>query len=240
MTAENVHKNHRKRMREEFTKNGFAGWQPHRVMEYLLFYVIPVKDTNVMAHNLINKFGSVVNVINAPKEKLMEVEGIGEQAAIYINMLSEFMRYYNKLRYHTDTFVLNSETCVEYLLNLFDGKKREYFYMISLDAKDRIISEDLIFEGGFESVTMDVDKIIRIAVKTDASCVVLAHNHPSGIAKPSNADIVATQALARALHMVNVRILDHVIVADGMCESMSDYLGGMENINKTDIKRRGA
>ena len=102
-------------------------------------------------------------------------------------------------KYNTDVFVLNSETSENYLCNLFDGKNRECCYMICLDPKNRIINQEMLFEGSFESVELDVAKVLRSAVKSDASQVVFTHNHPSGILKPSNADLVTTQALEHTL-----------------------------------------
>ena len=123
-------------------------------------------------------------------------------------------------------FVLNSETSENYLCNLFDGKNRECCYMICLDPKNRIINQEMLFEGSFESVELDVAKVLRSAVKSDASQVVFTHNHPSGILKPSNADLVTTQALEHTLFFAGIKMLDHIIVADCKCMSILPYLKG--------------
>lgn len=216
----NNHKGHRKRMREDFSKTGFDTWQKHKVLEYLLYYTIPVADTNDTAHDLIRKCGSFEKVFKTQKKRLMEVNGVGEKTADYLMMLGEFVKFYNKVRYDTDTFTLNSDNSEGYLLNLFDGKQRECFFMICLDSQNHILHQEMIFEGSFESMEVDISKIIRTAVKNEASYVVFAHNHPSGIAIPSNADIVSTQAIERTLHMSGIKLLDHIIVANGKCTSM--------------------
>ena len=203
----NNHKGHRKRMREDFEKGGFKTWQKHKVLEYLLYNVIPVADTNDIAHNLIKECGGFVNVFHTSKKRLMSIYGVGEKN-------------------NTDVFVLNSETSENYLCNLFDGKSRECCYMICLDPKNRIINQEMLFEGSFESVELDVAKVLRSAVKSEASQVVFTHNHPSGILKPSNADLVTTQALEHTLFFAGIKMLDHIIVADGKCMSILPYLKG--------------
>lgn len=222
----NNHKGHRKRMREDFEKGGFKTWQKHKVLEYLLYNVIPVADTNDIAHNLIKECGGFVNVFHTSKKRLMSIDGVGEKTADYICSLGEFIQYYNTEKYNTDVFVLNSETSENYLCNLFDGKNRECCYMICLDLKNRIINQEMLFEGSFESVELDVAKVLRSVVKSDASQVVFTHNHPSGILKPSNADLVTTQALEHTLFFAGIKMLDHIIVADGKCMSILPYLKG--------------
>lgn len=222
MENKNNHRGHRERMREDFAKGGFSSWQKHKVLEYLLYYTIPVADTNNMAHELIKRCGGFSNVFRAEKKTLMEVDGIGEKTAEYLVALGDFVRYYNNVKYDKDVLTLNSENCEEYLLNLFDGKIRECCFMICLDTQNKILEKDMIFEGSFESVDIDMPKIARMAVKAEAPYVVFAHNHPSGIAKPSNADIVSTKLIERTLRMLGVNLLDHIIVAGGKCVSMRD------------------
>lgn len=216
----NVHAGHRKRMRADFELDGFKNWHEHKVLEYLLHRVIRRADTNETAHNLIGGCGGFAEVFRASKEKLTDIIGVGEETAEYIHMLGEFVKYYNGVRYDVNRITLDETTCSDYLLNLFDGLERENFYMICLDAQNRIIYKRRIFEGSFDSMDIDITQIVRLAVKCDASFVVLAHNHPSGIAKASNADIVSTQAVERALVMAGIRLLDHIIVADGKCVSI--------------------
>ena len=199
----NNHKGHRKRMREDFEKGGFKTWQKHKVLEYLLYNVIPVADTNDIAHNLIKECGGFVNVFHTSKKRLMSIDGVGEKTADYICSLGEFIQYYNTEKYNTDVFVLNSETSENYLCNLFDGKSRECCYMICLDPKNRIINQEMLFEGSFESVELDVAKVLRSAVKSEAS-----------------------QALEHTLFFAGIKMLDHIIVADGKCMSILPYLKG--------------
>ncbi|MGN0106568.1 MAG: RadC family protein [Hominilimicola sp.] len=216
----NNHLHHRQRMREEFAQTGFKGWPKHKVLEYLMYYTIPVADTNDMAHDLIRKSGGFTNVFHASKEELKDVDGVGEKTAGYLRMLGEFVKYYNNVIYDKDTFVLDSNTSEQYFRDLFAGHSRECFFIICLDPQNHILNSERISEGSFESMDIDVSRIMRIAVKCNAASVVMAHNHPSGIAKASQADIVSTQAVERALLMGGISLLDHIIFADGKCVSM--------------------
>lgn len=220
MANKSIHSGHRARMRKEFRLSGFNHWHEHKVLEYILQKALPRVDTNETAHMLIDRCGSFENVFRAPKEQLIGVLGVGEETAEYIHMLGEFVKYYNGVRFEVNRLVLDSESCEGYMLDLFHGKERENLYIICLDAGSRIILREKLFEGSFESLDVDITNIMRIAVKSDASYIVLAHNHPSGVAIPSNADIVSTQTIERALHMGGVKLLDHIIVAGGKCVSM--------------------
>ncbi len=224
----NVHTGHRKRMREDFERSGFNNWHDHKVLEYLLHRVIRRADTNEIAHSLINECGGFAEVFRASKEKLTDIVGVGEETAQYIRELGGFLRYYNGVRYDVNRLVLDSDTCEKYLLNLFDGVERENFYMICLDAQNRILYKRQMFEGSFESMDIDITQLVRVAVKCDASYVVLSHNHPSGIAVASNADITATRTIERALSLAGIKLLDHIIVAGGKCVSVKNEYSGIQ------------
>lgn len=218
----NPHEGHRQRMKDEFRNTGFSRWHEHKVLEYLLQNVIKRADTNETAHRLIDGCGSFADVFRASREKLNDIVGVGEKTADYIITLGEFVRYYNSVRHDMNRVPLCRDNCEDYLFNLFDGLNRENLYMICLDAKRRIIYTEHIFEGNFESMDIDVATIVRFAVKCDATFVLLAHNHPAGIAKASNADIVATTVIERALNMAGIRLIDHIIVAGGKCVSIKE------------------
>lgn len=220
MAEKNLHAGHRKRMRADFELDGFKNWHDHKVLEYLLHKVIRRVDTNETAHRLIDECGGFAEVFRASKEKLTGILGVGGETAEYIHMLGEFVSYYNGVRYDINRLTLDSDSCERYLLNLFDGLERENFYMLCLDSKRRILYKRRIHEGNMDSIDVDLTQIVRIAVKCDASYVVLAHNHPSGIAKASNADITSTQAIERALNIAGVKLLDHIVVAGGECVSV--------------------
>ncbi len=222
MADRNVHKNHRQRMRREFYQTGFKSWHEHIVLEYILYPSIPRRDTNEIAHRLINRCGSFVNVFTSSKELLMSVDGVGEGTADYLCMLGELIKYHTDKKYNNKRLELNSGECEKYLMNLFSDKKQENFYLICLDGGNRILHQEMLFEGGLEATEIDSGRILRIAVRSGAASVVFAHNHPSGVAKPSYTDIETTLKLEAKLRVVGIGLLDHIIVTDLGCASMRD------------------
>ncbi len=214
------HAGHRKRMRERYEQNGFNGWAEHEVLEFLLFDKIPRRDTNQIAHDILAKFGTMEKMLSASEEQLCEVKGVGAETAKYIKAQKKMYDYcLTKKKY--DSRKLYSEPMFKkYLVDLFGEKNNEALYMVCLDGKDRIIRRDTVVEGNFESVSLDVGSMVRIAVNCEAAAIVLAHNHPSGIVTPSESDITATQVIMSAMRLVGVRLENHFIVADERCESM--------------------
>lgn len=213
----NPHAGHRKRMRERYNQNGFTGWADHEVLEFILFDKIPRRDTNKIAHDIIDKFGSMENVLAASPEQLMQIKGIGAETAKYICNQEKIYNFCRTRKKSDVGRVYKSNKPEEHFSGLFSDMNRECFYMLCLDGKDRIIKSSLIFEGTFESINLDVGSLIRIAVTADARSVVLAHNHPSGILVPSDSDIVATKVIIKAMEFVGVKVTGHVIVTEDGC-----------------------
>jgi len=216
----NLHAGHRKRMREEYEAKGFEDKPEHIVLEYMLNLALPRVNTNDIAHELINKCGGFANVFRASKKQLTDVYGVGDKVAEYLQMLGEFVHYYNGKRFEINRKTLDSSNCEQYLLDIFDGKSREHFYVICLDSNNRVISKADMSQGTFDRIDINVQEIVRYALTCDAAYVVLAHNHPSGILEASNADVVSTQSIQRILQICDIKLYDHIIVANGKCKSM--------------------
>ncbi|MBR3978044.1 MAG: RadC family protein [Oscillospiraceae bacterium] len=215
-----VHQGHRARVKERFSREGLDGFNEHQVLELLLFYAIPQRDTNEIAHNLLNRFGSLPQVIDAPVKELKKVAGMGENAAVFLSLIKQLERYYHVKR-SQQTSILNSlDQCGEYLVPFFNGLANETVYLLCLDAKRKVISCREIEEGDVNSTRVSIRKIVDVALTEKASSVVLAHNHTSGVAVPSEDDVLATYRIAGALQFVDVVLLDHVVVADNDFVSM--------------------
>ena len=215
-----IHKDHRSRVRTRFLQEGLDGFNEHQVLEMLLFYCIPRRDTNIIAHNLINRFGSLAQVIDAPVKELAKVDGVGEGAAVFISFLNQLDRYYNTNKNQQLRILNTIEDCGNYLLPYFNGRQKETVYMLCLDAKCKVLSCRLIEEGNVNSAGISIRKIVDMALTENATSVVLAHNHPSGLALPSDEDIDTTMKIAKALRFVDVILTDHIVVADGEFVSM--------------------
>lgn len=215
-----VHNGHRERMRERFRKEGLDNFTDIQVLELLLFYCIARKDTNPIAHALLDRFGSVSQVFEAPLEELCKVEGIGENAAVFLQLVTQVGRYYLTDRVSRIKVLPTLQSCAKYMLPFFFGQKVELVYLLCLDAKCKVLACRKISEGNVNSAGISVRKIVETALGANASSVVLAHNHPGGLAIPSPEDIQTTRQIAAALRAVDVMFLDHIIVADNDYVSM--------------------
>ena len=210
-----VHNGHRQRVKERFCKEGLDNFNDHQVLELLLFYCIPRRDTNEIAHRLIEKFGSFCRVMDASCSELEKVEGIGHSTAEFLNLVKSVGRYYQISQIKQRKVLATTEAYGEYLTAFLDGIQTEKVYVLSLDAKCKVISCDEIAEGGTNFVDFTRRKVVSAALRAGATTVVLAHNHPSGVALPSQEDVNTTLQIAKSLKDVDVVLYDHLVVADG-------------------------
>ena len=215
-----IHKDHRQRVRERYLKEGLDGFSEVQVLELLLFYVIPRQDTNPIAHRLINRFGSLHQVLEAPVEELEKVEGIGPNAALLLSLITAVARVYAVNRTEKQKILRTIEDCGEYLKSFFIGRRSEMVYLLCLDAKCKVLGCREIGEGSVNSANVPIRRIVETALGLNATSVVLAHNHPSGIALPSGGDVLTTHRVAAALSTVDIVLVDHIIVADDDYVSM--------------------
>jgi DNA repair protein RadC len=218
------HKGHRQRMKKRFLTHGLENFDDHNVLELLLFYALPQGDINPTAHALINKFGKLSAVFDAPLEELMQVSGVGESAATLIKLLPQVSRRYQISRSisEEDIYLTDSKKAGRFIVPYFYGECEEAVYMVCMDAKCKVISCKLLFKGEVNSANVSVRKIVENALANKATNIILAHNHPSGVALPSKEDEVTTERIAEALKAVDITLADHIVVAEDDFVSMSD------------------
>lgn len=211
---EELHKDHRARLKARFLKEGLDSFEDHQVLELLLFQAIPRLDTNPVAHRLIQRFGSLSAVLEADPKDLASVEGIGSNAAAFLSMIPQVTRRYflDRVR-HSRKSLNTSEAAAEYLVPLMAGRAEEVFYLICLDSQLRVLYPALISEGTVKDALVHPRKVAEAAVRHKAASVILAHNHPAGSAKPSGHDHALTKRLVQALGGMSVQVVDHIIVA---------------------------
>lgn len=216
MTNNNsVHTGHRQRLKKRFMEEGFDSFEEHEVLELLLFYCLPRQDTNPIAHELLRQFGSLPQVMSTPVSELTKIKGLGENAAIFLSLMNGFSRYYYSRR-DKDPIILDStQKYSEHLVPLFHASRNEMVYILCLDAKGKLLRCKKIGEGSVNSAAVPIRRIVETALNANATTVVLAHNHPSGLALPSPEDELTTRQLAAALSAVDIILADHLIVADG-------------------------
>lgn len=215
-----VHNGHRQRLRQRFLEEGLDHFDEIQVLELLLFYCIPRKNTNEIAHGLLERFGSVAQVMEAPVEELRKVSGMGENAAIFLAIINAFGRYYQVNRVANTEILDDIEKCGAYLVPKFTGRRNETVFLLCLDAKCKILSCREVGEGSVNSAAVPIRRIVEMALGSNATSVVLAHNHPSGLAVPSGEDVQTTKRLATAMRSVEIELVDHIVVADGDFVSM--------------------
>ena len=226
-----THNGHRDRMRKRFLKNGLQDFDEHEVLELLLFYCIPRKNTNEVAHRLCSQFGSFSKVLEASVHELKKVEGIGENAATFLAMIREVNRYYQINRYSLSEPLNTIEACGSYLREFFSIERNESVYLLCLDAKCMAISCDKVVEGSVNAAIIPTRRIVQMALERNATSVVIAHNHPSGIAVPSDEDKLATMKLAKTLFSVGISLVDHIVVADDEFVSLAQsQFYSLENV----------
>ncbi len=209
-----IHDGHRQRLKERFLQEGLDNFSQVQVLELLLFYCIPRQDTNPIAHALLERFGSLSQVLEAPIEELEKVPGVGRNAAIFLHLTTQAGRYYQVNRIMQNKILTTIDQCGAYLAPFFIGRRNETVYLLCLDAKCKVLCCQEVGEGSVNSAGVPIRRIVEMALAANASTVVLAHNHPSGVATPSVEDIATTRRLAVALDAVDIMLIDHIIVAD--------------------------
>ena len=217
-----VHTGHRRRTKDEFLANGLNGLPDHRVLELLLFYAIPQGDVNPLAHALIDRFGSLAGVFHATPEQLMEVDGVGQNTAVLFGLVLAVAARYLQSRNSFDEQLVCTWQFRELLLPLFFGQRNELVYLVCMDGKNKLLDAKKLGEGIADTVQITTRKVLETALACNATRVVLAHNHVSGVALWSEADLDTTLRLRRVLRDAGIELMDHFIIAGDDMVSMAD------------------
>ena len=207
-----LHDGHRQRLIQRFLEEDLDNFEPHNVLELLLFYAIPRKDTNELAHVLMDTFGSLKGVFDAPYEELIKVAGIGPNTAALLKFVPSLTRTY----YSSDARSISldtSEKSGEYFLPYYIGQTEEVVRLACLDAGGKVISNQILHRGSANAAEVNIRKIVNIALRNNAMGVILAHNHPGGLPLPSEEDVATTKSIREALMPMGILLMDHIIVA---------------------------
>ena len=217
-----IHEGHRQRAKTEFLARGVEGMPDHRVLELLLFYAIPQGDVNPLAHALLDHFGTLTGVFQATYDQLLEVKGIGPNAATLIRLFPAVAGRYLQRRSEPGEQLLYPWQFKELLYPHFFGARNEAVWLVCMDGKGKLLSCRMLGEGIADQVNIVTRKVVETALTCNASRVALAHNHLSGIAMPSGPDLHTTRELRRVLRQVSVELVDHLIFADDDMVSLSE------------------
>lgn len=217
-----IHSGHRERLKRRFLTEGLDNFDDVNALELLLFYALPRQDTNPIAHSLLQQFGSLAGVLEATPAALTQVSGLGEHAATLLTLTTAMARRYMVSRQESRPLLTSVTQCGDYLVPRFFGLRDETVCLLCLDAKCKVISCQVVGHGSVNSAGVPIRRIVEYALSANATSVVLAHNHPSGIALPSEADVSVTMRLSAALDVVGIVLADHIIVADEDFVSLAD------------------
>ena len=211
--AEKLHDGHRKRVKARYLAEGLDAFADHQVLEMLLFYCIPMKDTNELAHTMIKAFGSLAGLMEADPKDICARCSVSENVAILISIIPALARRYTKGKWGHKPVLTSSTKAGEYATSLFVGRKYEVFYLICLDSQNRVNYAALVHEGTINEAPVYPRLIVETALRHQANAVILAHNHPGGTMQPSKADIEVTKRIAATLEGISIHVADHIIVA---------------------------
>lgn len=215
------HRGHRERMKRRMLRETIEHMAGHEVIELLLYYAVPYRDTNPLAHRLITKFGSVHRVLAADYADLLKVEGVTPHIATLLVMCGQLTFRCLQEAYDPGTQLCDNEDYVPFLLPWFAGQKEESVVMISMDSRHKVLNTTRLFEGSVNSAYFSCRTAVQQALQDNATVVVIAHNHPNGFAFPSHADLDTTIQFAEVLASVDIRLADHIVVSEDDAVSMA-------------------
>ena len=201
-----------KQLSNKFLTQVPDGFSDAEILKLLLQF--SAEDPQEMAQKLLLHYPNIANLIEADVRDLSAIEGLDQNSILLLRLVPELNRRYFLSRSLPDAILTSPEQYGQYLLPYFYGAKDETVYLLMLDAACKVINCRLIGHGSVNSANVPIRKLVQEAINANASAIVLAHNHPSGIAIPSKEDIEITHRLSEALSVMDLTLLDHIIVAD--------------------------
>lgn len=210
--SNSIHAGHRQRLKDKYLTLGADALEDHELLEILLYYAIPQRNTNDIAHELIERCGSLEGVFNADLDYIMQTKCIKDNAATLISLVRDLNKKINLADCRVGDMFDSLSKVGEFLMNYYIGIQHERCIMMMFDNSMRLIKLEIVSDGSVNGATLDYRKIATSALLNNASCVILAHNHPNGLAIPSSEDRLATKNVDAALSAIGVILFEHIIV----------------------------
>lgn len=217
-----IHEGHRARVKNRYLVEGLDSFEDHQVLEMLLFYCIPMKDTNEPAHEMLKEFGTLAGLFEADPKDISTKCKVSENTAILISLIPSLARRYLKGKWGNKPVLNSSAKAGDYAASLFTGRTYEAFYVICLDSQNRVNFADMVHEGTINEAPVYPRLIVETALRHQANSVILAHNHPGGSLQPSAADTEVTKRISAALDAISIKVVDHIIVAGDKYTSFAE------------------
>jgi len=217
--TKNNAKGHRERVRKKFLENGFNGLEDYEILELLLFYVIPRKDTKAIAKELIKKFKNLANVLKADTLELKTIDGLGDVAITFLKMMGALPEkiYKDELKNQKlikddKNKITDKEVLLSFLRNKIGYEDVEKFYVVYLSSSNEVIAFEESSSGTLDRSSIYPREIYKRVIMENAKSIIIAHNHPSGNTCPSKCDIDITNEIAKGLKNFGALLLEHIII----------------------------
>lgn len=214
---------HRSRLRERFASSGLDGFHDHEVLELILAFAIPRRDVKPLAKALLGEFQSLAAVLDAPSAVLQTVPGIGPQAALLLNLMPQLLERYQKDRWRETRLIHSTPDAIGYLSAVLGHARNEIFCVLALTSTNAVIALERIQEGTINRTAVFPRLVVEAALKHRATAIILAHNHPGGDPRPSEADRQITRKLTRVLAPLDIRVHDHIIISGSTGYSFAEH-----------------
>ena len=208
----NLHEGHRQRLRERMAQTNFVDADDYQILEYLLTLVVKRKDTNELAHTLVNAFGSLANVCDSSIDDLMTIKGVTYTVAYFLHSVPFIFRNYKLSKIKPKAVINCAQDIFNYLGEAIFHLPREEFYIICLDNGNKVIGQKMLSSGQSSNVAIDINDCVQYAVKMKAKKVVMVHNHPATEPEASDEDIETTKRMYFRFATAGVELYDHLIV----------------------------
>jgi len=205
---------HRQRLKERFVKAGLDAFLDYEVLELLLIYAIPRKDVKPLAKNLLHRFGSLKNLLDASPTEIESVRGVSSHTSTLLKLIKEMGTIYLREKAREKPQIGSTRELLQYCMSAMGGLKNERFSVVFLNTQNRIIKDEIIQEGTVNQAVIYPRKVLEHALLLKASALILVHNHPSGVVNPSNADIQLTKAIHDTARTLDIAVHDHIIIGD--------------------------
>ncbi len=222
MPSDEMHKGHRKRLREKFLRSGLSGFHDYEIVELLLTLGSPRKDCKPQAKEALQRFRTLRGVLSASAEELQQIEGIGPHSAFGVRLVQEIAREFLKGKIVDQPFLKSSREIFDYLYHAMRDRKKELFKVIYLSSQNQIIEVVDLFEGTVDSSAISPREIVEGALKDHAAALIFVHNHPSGNPAPSNSDKQLTRELVYVGKIMRMKVVDHIIIGNDRYYSFAD------------------
>lgn len=218
-----LHKGHRQRLKNRYSKEGISSFQEHELLELLLFFAIPYKDTNQLAHELINNFGSMPNVLNAPPESLKAFKNMTGNAALLLNLVNDISNKYYMTKPYPPQNINSPQKLKAFLEEKYKNIDKEVVYLLLIDKQNRVIDCIKMNEGFNRVSEVKIGEIAKIAHIRNISRIILVHNHPDSSPVSTN-DVVSTKKIAYHLNSIDIELCESYVLTNNKLVGIIDML----------------